>query len=357
MPDYIRTSRGTITESTHLVHAAVVCSSGNLLFSIGNPQRLTLLRSAAKPAQSVAILEACHGTSICFSAADLALMSASHSSEPRHIARAGAMLDAVGATESDLRCGGHAALNDAVNEDWIRRNFTPGAICNDCSGKHAGMLSGAKALGAGFTDYHRPDHAMQCLVKTVVQEISGQDAEDVEWVTDGCNLPTPAMRLSGMAAMYAQFAYAVDNAQTARQQDMKRVFEAMYTHPEMVGGEGRFCTDLMGEYRHLLLGKVGADGCYGVGIRESEYTRRLGVQNGGVGIAVKIEDGNREMVYAAVMEILTQLEIGEEKSRSSLGNYHHPPIKNTMGVVTGAVSHHFTMRETSSLKSGVHAVF
>ncbi|KAF9690510.1 hypothetical protein EKO04_011550 [Ascochyta lentis] len=357
MPDHVRTSRGAITESTHLVHAAVVCSSGNLLFSVGNSQRPTLLRSAAKPAQSVAILEACRGSSLTFSAADLALMSASHSSEPRHVARTAAMLDAVGAAESDLQCGGHAALNAAVNKDWIRRDFTPGAICNNCSGKHAGMLGGAKALGAGFADYHSPDHGMQRLVKKVVEEISGLGAEDVEWAVDGCNLPAPAMPLSSMAAMYAHFADATNNAQTARQQDMKRVFEAMYTHPELVGGEGRFCTDLMSAYGGLLVGKVGADGCYGVGIKASEYTRRLGVHRGGVGIAVKIEDGNLDILYAAVMEILTQLGIGEEKARSSLEGWHLPQIKNTIGVVTGVISHHFTVQKTTRSKDGGDADF
>lgn len=345
MPDHVVTSRGTVTESTHLVHAAIVCSNNNLLYKVGNPNRQTLLRSAAKPAQTVAILEACNET-FTFSPADLALMSASHSSEPRHITHASAILDAVGASESDMRCGGHPALNAAVNKSWIRSDFTPSPLCNNCSGKHAGMLGGAKALGAGFADYHLPTHPMQQRVKTVVQELSGADAAEIQWAVDGCNLPAPAMPLHRMAAMYARFADAAVNAPDARTQNMKRVFEAMYTHPELVGGEKRFCTELMTAYGGLLVGKLGADGCYGVGIRESECTRNLGVSKGGVGIAVKIEDGNIDILYAAVMEILAQLEIGSEAMRDSLQSWHRPPIFNTMGVVTGRTSHSIDVRKT-----------
>ena len=44
-------------------------------------------------------------------------------------------------------------------------------------------------------------------------------------------------------------------------------------------------------------------------------TKRLGMSTGGIGIAVKIEDGNINILYAAVMEILVQLGIGTEEVR------------------------------------------
>ncbi|KAI5357247.1 putative L-asparaginase II [Septoria linicola] len=231
--------RGNVIESTHLVHAAIVDISGALLYSVGNPHRSTLLRSTCKPAQPVAVLEP-RGTMFDFSAADIALMSASHSSQARHISRASDILSAVGASEADMRCGGHPALSEAVNQMWLKGDFAPGALCNNCSGKHAGMLGGARALGAGLADYHLPGHLMQQAVKEVVEDISGLGPNDIEWPIDGCNLPAPAMPLTAMASLYARFAEAAaaSNAQT----NIKRVFEAMQTHPDMVAGEGRFCT-------------------------------------------------------------------------------------------------------------------
>ena len=53
-PGLVTTDRGGIVENTHLVHAAVVDSTGRLLLSFGNPHRVVLLRSAAKPAQALA---------------------------------------------------------------------------------------------------------------------------------------------------------------------------------------------------------------------------------------------------------------------------------------------------------------
>jgi L-asparaginase II len=272
-------------------------------------------------------------------------MSASHGSEAHHISRARSMLSLSGATEADMQCGGHPALNPNVNKAWIQADFTPGAIENNCSGKHAGMLAGAKALGAGFADYHSPAHPMQKAVKRVVQETSRADPDDILWAVDGCNLPAPAMPLTSMGAMYACFASSVERATTPRERAMKRVFKAMSAHPEMVGGEKRFCTELMRRYGGLLIGKVGADGCYGVGIRECEDTRRLGASESGVGIAVKIESGSMDLVYAAVAEILVQLQIGSADARSALQGWRAPEIFNTMGVITGVTMHCFEVRK------------
>src|ERR1700692_59251 len=141
--------RGDLVENTHTAHVAVVDAEGQLLYAFGNPARMTLARSAAKPAQAVAVLETGALERFGFDDADLALMCASHNSEPRHIERTRAMLAKAQVTEADLRCGGHAPLSDAVWKEWIKRDFTPTGVCSNCSGKHAGMLAGAHALGGG----------------------------------------------------------------------------------------------------------------------------------------------------------------------------------------------------------------
>jgi L-asparaginase II len=119
-----------------------------------------------------------------------------------------------------------------------------------------------------------------------------------------------------------------------------------YRASEMLGAE------LMSVYRDLLIGKLGADGCYGIGIRESEYTKRLGMSTSGIGIAVKIEDGNINILYAAVMEILVQLGIGTEEVRNKLRSWHTPSVFNTMGIVTGVTSHSYIVRRHSVVVRG-----
>ncbi|KAI8953118.1 hypothetical protein F4801DRAFT_576841 [Xylaria longipes] len=87
----------------------------------------------------------------------------------------------------------------------------------------------------------------------------------------------------------------------------------------------------------FLVEKLGTDGCYGLAIRESEQIRRLGAQ-GVVGTAVKIEDGDVEILYAVVMEILQQLDISTQEQRQSLYAFHYPARTNTAGETTGRVT-------------------
>lgn len=142
--DYVVTDRCGIIESRHRVHAAVIDATGKLLFAVGDPSRITLARSAVKPAQALAILETgCFEKFLGLDNADLVLMCASHNSEERYIVRARAMLELIGAGEDDLQYGGHAVLLDAVNQEWIKQDYAPTAVCNNCSGKHARILAGS----------------------------------------------------------------------------------------------------------------------------------------------------------------------------------------------------------------------
>ncbi|KAF4969877.1 hypothetical protein FSARC_2972 [Fusarium sarcochroum] len=341
------TDRGGIVENIHRVHVAVTDSHGNILYAVGNPARITLARSAAKPAQAVAVIETGGFQDAGFDDIDLALMCASHNAEERHVERARSMLVKAKAQESDYRCGGHASLNPAVNQAWAKSGLdVTGGIYNNCSGKHAGMMAGAIALGASVQDYHSPDNPMQVRVKEVVEQLC-PDSSLVQWGIDGCNLPAPAFPLFYLAHMFSIFAAAADSdEQEERTKNLARVFHAMSDHPEFVGGQGRFCTDLMQAYQGQLFGKVGADGCYGVGVRESEQTRRLGTC-GSLGISVKVDDGNLDILYAVVVEVLEQLNIGTPEARKALDKWHHFKRKNTMDVVVGSVSFDFKLRSVA----------
>ncbi|MGN8107199.1 asparaginase [Paraburkholderia sp. 22098] len=348
--------RGDSVENTHRAHVAVVDSNGRLLYSFGDPSRVTLARSAAKPAQALAVLETGALERFGFDDADLALMCASHSSEPRHIERARQMLAKAQASETDLRCGSHPPLSDAVYVDWIKRDFKPGAVCSNCSGKHAGMLAGARSIGAALNGYEQPEHPLQVRVKHTVADVCDLPDDGVQWATDGCNLPTPAFPLDRLARLFAKLAAAQDEvsssgaAPNTRTAALARIYRAMTAYPELVGGEGRFCTILMNAFGGALVGKLGADGSYGIGVRASSqtaaHTSKAGAQGaqgtqgtqgtqGALGIAVKIEDGNVGVLYAVVAEVLAQLDIGTAEQRAKLDSFHTPRMLNTMGVATG----------------------
>ncbi|OQE39139.1 hypothetical protein PENCOP_c007G01904 [Penicillium coprophilum] len=345
--DFIASDRGGVVENRHTVHAAITDAAGNLLYAVGDPYRMTLVRSAAKPAQVLAILETGAVEKFNFDSADIALMCASNSSEEQHIARARDMLLKVSASETDLRCGGHPPLSEAVQRAWTKSDFTPTPICSNCSGKHVGMIAGAKLLGGDVGDYHLSTNPVQMHVKRVVEDVCGLGEDGAVWGLDGCNLPAPAFELHYLARMNAKFAAAADigssDDASLRTQALSRVFHAMWQYPELVAGEGRFCTILMSAFRGLLIGKLGADGCYGIGIRECEQTRCLGAE-GAIGISVKIEDGNIGILYLAVAEILEQLKIGEPEMRQALSSFHQQKILNTVNVQTGKYTPYFQVR-------------
>ncbi|GAM37852.1 hypothetical protein TCE0_033f08121 [Talaromyces pinophilus] len=328
--DCVVTYRGGIVENRHQVHAAIVDANGNILYTVGDPSRVTLIRSAAKPAQALAILETGAFNHFDFDDADMALMCASHNSENVHISRAQSMLAKIQAKDADLRCGGHAAISDVVNKSWIKAGYTP--------------------TGADVSDYHLPENPMQLLVKSIVKDLANLKEDEVKWAIDGCNLPAPAIPLYSLAQMYGTVAAAADldedNNSQQRRQNLARIFYAMTGYPELVGGEGRFCTRLMTTFQGNLVGKIGADGCYGIGIRASEQTRKLGTGTA-IGIAVKIEDGNIPVLYSAVMEILEQLGIGTQETREKLADLHHPKLLNTAGVEIGLVDSAFNLRAVS----------
>jgi len=334
--------RGDLVENTHVAHIAVVDTDGRLLYTLGDASRLTLARSAAKPAQALAVVETGALERFGFDDADLALMCASHSSEDRHIERARSMLAKAQATEADLRCGGHPPISDAVWREWIRRDFTPGAVCSNCSGKHAGMLAGARAIGAALSDYHLPEHPLQVLVKrTVAQacDLPEEGVDGVQWAIDGCNLPTPAFALDRLARLFMKLARAADgfnSADTNRDAALARIYRAMTSHPELVAGEGRFCTMLMQAHKGALVGKVGADASYAIGVRASAQTAKLGAK-GALGIAVKMEDGNTAILYAVVAQLLQQLEIGDDAAHRALDSFRLRSMRNTAGLETGRV--------------------
>lgn len=334
----VTTYRGAAVENRHHAHVAVVDGAGRLLFAFGDPHRATLPRSAVKPAQALAVLETGALERFGFDETDLALMCASHSSEDRHIARARAMLAKAHVTEDEMRCGGHPPISEAVARAWIKRDFVPTPVCSNCSGKHAGMLAAALAMEQTTKDYERPEHPLQQRVKRTMAELLDLDEADIAWGTDGCNLPTPSFALDRLARLFMKLARAADEAAqgepaSARDAALARICRAMTAHPEYVAGEGRFCTVLMSAFGGNVVGKVGAEGSYGLGVRAGAH----GVHgiDGPIGLAVKVEDGNGAILTAVVTELLHELRIGTPSQRAQLDAFRAPAIKNTVGLEVG----------------------
>ncbi|MCL6598538.1 MAG: asparaginase [Alicyclobacillus macrosporangiidus] len=319
--------RGPLVESRHLGDIVVVDTAGRLLWSAGDPQRVTYARSSAKPLQALPLVESGAADAFGMSDEEIALACASHSGEEAHTGRVLAFLQRIGIDPSHLRCGAHPPYHAPSYERLLRSGASPEAIHNNCSGKHAGMLALAKFLGADLDTYLEPDHPVQRLILQAVAEVTGVPQEDIVLGTDGCGVPVFGLPVDRLARAYAHFsAPSAPVLGTRRAAAMRRIARAMVSHPHLVAGTERFCTDLMSAGQGTLLGKAGAEGVY-----------CAGVMGTGIGLCVKVDDGNARAAYPAVVETLAQAGLVSEEVLSKLSGFRRPQLRNHAGTWVGEI--------------------
>ncbi len=328
----IEVVRGDIVESRHEVHLAVVDESGTILGSVGDANRYTYYRSAAKPIQALPLVE--EGVLDAFGLTDeeLSLCCASHEGEEVHVDRARSILSKVGADESLLRCGPQIPFSPEAARKLSEAGEQPSRIHNNCSGKHAGMIALAIAMDWDPIDYHLADHPVQQRMREEVIRFSKVSAGRVATGVDGCGVLCFAVPLRDMARSFAAFAVQSDRGDSAH-----RIVDAMTSEPFMVGGTGRTCTEVMEIAGDRVFVKLGAEGVYVAGLRQL-----------GLGLAIKVEDGGRRAVEAALIHTLQLLGVVTDGESHSLRKHGRPILKNTRNEIVGHVRPAFDLTMTGS---------
>ncbi|MBS4190166.1 asparaginase [Bacillus sp. FJAT-49705] len=328
--------RGRRVESSHYGHVAVVNAEGQLLYSAGDPYRVTYARSAVKPIQTIPVVETGAADYYELSNPDLSLCCASHSGEAQHTDRVLAILKRAGIEDVALQCGTHIPHAQDTYKSLIAagKDLTP--LYNNCSGKHSGMLVTAKFMGETLEDYYLPDHPVQQRILKAISEVTDFPMEKIEMGTDGCGVPVHALPLERLAYGFARMADPKSLGEE-RAKVVNRITTAMMEFPEMVGGTGRFCTDFMKSSNGRLFGKAGAEGVYLIGDRET-----------GIGIAIKIEDGNGRAAYPTALKTLKQIGLIEEEQINSLMHHYRPALKNARQENIGELVPSFTLQKCSS---------
>src|SRR5262249_4136067 len=136
---------------------------------------ITFFRSGCKPFQALALVELGHADRFGLGTRELAVMSASHNGAEEHVAVVRGILARVGMEENDLLCGFHYP-EDPTNDARLRAGeLAPSPVYNNCSGKHAGMLALARALGQPTQDYVAFEHPVQVTCVRAVAEVCGVD--------------------------------------------------------------------------------------------------------------------------------------------------------------------------------------
>ncbi len=315
------TTRGPLVECVHHGSIAVVDLSGKPLAAIGDPTALHFTRSSLKPLQAYPFVEAGGMSRFGFTSQELALMCASHGGEAVHVAIAARMLEKIGAREADLQCGCHIPSYYAATDTIPPANVRWNQLSHNCSGKHSGFLAYCRMYGHDLKRYLEPDGPLQTRIRNVVQGFAGNDA--IAMGIDGCSAPNFALPLTRLAQAFGRLA-AGDTPELAA------LSFAMKRHPDLVSGTGRTDLALMQAGRGDWVSKIGADG-----------VQAIGVKSRGIGIVVRIADGNKRALQVATVNVLQQLDLLDQ--RSPLANEATPTLRNFRGTEVGAVRAVFTL--------------
>jgi L-asparaginase II len=316
-------TRGDAIESVHYGSVAVVDRDGRLLYGAGDPQFLTMTRSALKPFQAMPFVAAGGVERFGYSTAQIALLCASHSGEPRHTAAVADMLARSGSTAEELQCGTHApGYFDVRGEVPPPPPYSP--LAHNCSGKHSGMLAHCVHCGLPKDSYLAFDHPLQQAIRRSVAHFAETPEAELVAGIDGCSAPNYAVPLARLALAYARL--AAESSDAVYGHAPRILADAMTAHPEMVSGEGRNDLALMRAGRGDWVTKIGAEGVQAVGVRST-----------GAGIAIKVADGGKRGLHPATVAVLDQLGMLDADQRAELAGWREPTIRNYRGLATGIV--------------------
>src|SRR5215469_12245248 len=291
-PVLVDVIRGPLVESRHRGAVAVSDAEGRGIFTLGDVAAPVFPRSAVKALQALPLIEQGAADRFGLSDEELALACASHSGEAAHVAGVERILAKAGLNPSDLRCGAHwpIAQNAAAA---VARSGAPSPLHNNCSGKHAGFLCVARALGVDHKEYWRPEHPVQRLVRTVLEDFTGDSLDEACCAVDGCSVPTWAVPLRRLAHGFARFGTTQGISERARAAG--RLRQACAKAPWFVAGTGRLCTDIMQLFGARVFVKTGAEGVYCAALPQQ-----------GLGIALKCDDGASRAAQAIMAAVITR---------------------------------------------------
>jgi L-asparaginase II len=233
-------------------------------------------------------------------------MSSSHSGEPGHIETVRGILKRYGLDEGLFRCGQHYPYYEKAIWEYGHNNVPISTINNNCTGKHTAMLLAVQERGWDFNSYLNGDHPLQIENTRRMARMSGQKFDQMNWGVDGCSVPTWWQSVKECAVAYARFS-SVKYPQDEEREPIQRIFDGFHKAGWHTAGTGRFGVDFNNESGGNWLGKIGGEGIFGVGIR-----------NRGIGITVKVEDGNSRAIPPALLYVMKKCDLIDAEKLESL---------------------------------------
>ncbi len=322
-PILVEVTRGDLLDRVHRGAFAVASASGAVALQAGDVETPILPRSAVKLLQALPLVESGAADAARLDPRRLALACASHQGSAAHAAAVAAWLADLDLGEGDLMCGPQLPNDRETRAAMREMEAEPTQLHNNCSGKHAGFLTLARHLGAPTRDYVAIDHPAQRAAADAFAEATEQ-SQPLRWATDGCSAPNFAAPIRAVAHAFAKVARPEAGFSGARAEAAARLRDAMAAHPFEVAGEGRACTELMEAAGGRAVIKTGAEGYFTAALPER-----------GLGIALKIDDGDSAAAECAIATLLVRygaLDPDDPRVARRLA----ATIRNRRDIATGA---------------------
>ena len=281
--------RGGLTEAVHRVHAVAV-QDGTVIARAGDAELVAFMRSSSKPLQAIPVAR----LRADLDERDLAIASASHLADEAQLEAVRALLAKAPASEDELECGPEGQ--------------PPSRLKHNCSGKHAGMLALCRAKGWPSEGYRLEGHDVQREMLAIHAEASQVPEGEIRTAIDGCGVLTFALPLARMANAFARLP-ELDGGD--------RVAAGMRAHPDLIRGRSASDTRLM----KALPGWIAKGGAEGL----------LCAAGGGLGVALKAEDGNGRALGPAAAAFFRRLDL-------DLGDLAVVPLENSRGELVGEIT-------------------
>jgi L-asparaginase II len=311
--------RGQTVESFHRGAFAVVNREAKIVAEIGDIKTPIFPRSAIKAFQCLPLIETGAADFFKLTDEEIALCCSSHNGEAEHVRVASSILQKCGCEESAYECGAHMPSGKEATYELVRQGKKPDQIHNNCSGKHAGMLTLAKFLNLPTKDYVKAEHQVQKYVAKTLAKYCDIDISKAPMGIDGCSVPNWAMPLHNTALGFARLCNP-DNKSAAR------IIAAAKSHPFMIAGTGRFDTKIMQAIPRLFI-KVGAEGVFCGSIAHA-----------GLGFALKCDDGATRGAEVAVAKMLAGLSVWQDEEKQALLKFSQEPMSNWRKISVGEIT-------------------
>lgn len=137
----IKIYRGNLVENIYRGDIAIVNRKGEVFFSVGDSEKITYWRSAAKPIQVMPVIYSGAADKYKLTTKEIAIMASSYNGEEKHIELIYKILDKIGLDKKALLCGVHPPFHKPTAKYLYKNKIKISPIYNPCSGKHVAQLT------------------------------------------------------------------------------------------------------------------------------------------------------------------------------------------------------------------------